>query len=83
LPEYPIVECLVHPGVREPGYIVCRHVLNGDATIGHFERATPTNCGLVCCDICYGHRRDTKYNDENLTVACAQCARVNNLLVDA
>lgn len=80
--EYPYVECAAHPGEREPGYAVCRHVLDGD-TIAHFERATSENLGAICCATCYVHRAESQYVLDNTVLCCAQGLREKGLLASA
>lgn len=51
-PIYPIIICDSHPDLREPGYIVCPHILHSTAPVAFFEKADESSMGLVLCGAC-------------------------------
>ena len=65
--KYPIVECDNHPA--EPGYIVCRHVVDG-ATVSIDFAPTPEQAGDILCDI-----PPWDHDIDDLMTYCATCAK--------
>jgi len=76
--EYPYLECDKHPGLREPGYVICIHIKTA-ADVAQFERATPQEAGSILCATC----KEAPDNVTNLRTCCAACARENGLLIGA
>jgi hypothetical protein len=76
--EYPNITCDSHPGVVEPGYVICRHV-KGPLDVAHFEAASGTDMGIVACAICHRKYEDGEYAFSNFTVACASSIREQGL----
>ena len=72
--EYPYLVCDAHPGVIEPGYLVCRHVLEGEAPT-HVVDAGPQNMGEVSCEACVPHLQERDYVLANFRVACASSCK--------
>jgi hypothetical protein len=58
--NYPMVACDAHPGIREPGYAVCNHVING-TPIGWKNLATKTELGTIACWACYAMKDQPGY----------------------
>jgi hypothetical protein len=81
--KYPFIECDAHPGEREPGYMVCRHVMWEAAEVIHLDRATPVDLGVICCQVCHEHREDSLYLENNFVISCAASMRERGLLASA
>lgn len=69
---FPLVECDDHPGIVEPGYAVCIHVVRDGAPVAHFVRATDTALGEV---LCIGCSRESEVSPGNLLLSCAPGVR--------
>ena len=72
-PTFPIIVCDAHPGLREPGYLVCPHVLAHTAAVAHFALATSETLGEVLCEKCIGVREDLY--DQGFRCCCAHAIR--------
>ena len=80
--KYPNVACADHPGIIEPGYMVCVHVLQDKLRMEHLERATPTELGVACCQACLIESQNMTLNG-NFRIACAAGLREQGLLASA
>ena len=65
--KYPLVSCVEHPGILEPGYIVCKHCIEDISNIAYISLATQKELGTVSCEEC------AEQNDVELfELCCAQ-----------
>lgn len=65
-PTYPFVDCDDHG--RQPGYIVCIHLLNNPRLpVAHVLRATDKETGEILCAACSGRPARA----EDLKIVCA------------
>jgi hypothetical protein len=67
----PMVRCATH-GDRLLGYIVCVHVLNEAAVIGHRIDPTPDDLGEALCAVCAPLPR-REPNISELRLICSKC----------
>lgn len=79
-PKYPIVECDAHPGVSEPGYMVCNHIKK-PTDVAYLDLATEDKLGCISCQTCEALSPMT--NDQmfkNFYVCCAAGLKENGIL---
>jgi hypothetical protein len=82
--KYPNVRCDDHPGLEEPGYMVCVHVISGGEGVGYLERATNETLGVVCCKACWVSRDNgNDFIDTNFVLSCAAGMREKGYLASA
>lgn len=63
--EYPNIDCPDHPGIIEPGYLICDH-LKSFLDIAYLELATKKQLGIMICAECSELDHDNIYCDEHL-----------------
>jgi hypothetical protein len=80
--EYPNIDCPDHPGIIEPGYLICDH-LKSFHDIAYVESASPERLGIMVCDLCWKMENDPKYCNEHMYISCAQGLREKGWLVEA
>ena len=69
---FPLVACDTHES--EPGYVVCRHVIDG-AAVDEVIAATDADLGQVLCE-----KDHSEASVDDAVVVCASCARERGFL---
>lgn len=69
-PVYPYVRCAKPGHADEPGFAVCKHIIQG-AVVAHCAHPTPERLGELLCAAC----KATKPPLSIMRLCCAECAR--------
>ena len=74
--KYPQIECDEH-GTCKSSYIICAHVREfGRNLIGHFEKATDKQAGVICCAPCHQNNLQDEF-----FLLCDKCAADADLII--